>query len=130
MNRDYVAAPRSRGPNFFNNVGVVGRRTGLTMKPNVIKDDDGLDNIDDFWDDGNSNSNALGRDDLQVKDNDGGQNNVDDGSGSQLLSSPRVQRQRQSLSYLEQELPAELLSTPTSRRTRNISLTKGSSSGK
>eukprot|EP00899_Mesostigma_viride_P014296 jgi/Mesvir1/22868/Mv20113-RA.1 len=29
--------------------GTQGRRTGLLLKDNVVKDSDGLDNIDDFW---------------------------------------------------------------------------------
>lgn len=80
------------------------------MKPNVKKDDDGLDNIDDFWD----------HETKSATDNDDG------GDDSRSLSPPprTQQRQRASLGYLEQELPEDLLSTPTPRRTRNLSMSK------
>ncbi|KAF9116650.1 hypothetical protein BGX27_000569 [Mortierella sp. AM989] len=109
MNRNYDAGPRARANNFFD-VGVVGRRTGITMKANIKKDADGLDNIDDFW-----------KDDDQ-SDQDNNQNYDGDRSPPQRMSSP-PQRQ-----YLEQELPEELLSTPTSRRLRNVPISRGSAS--
>ncbi|KAF9366850.1 hypothetical protein BGX34_003950 [Mortierella sp. NVP85] len=86
------------------------------MKPNVKKDDDGLDNIDDFWDD-----DGDGEDDTTDQ--------MDDGPELSSLPTRAQQRQRPSLSYLEQELPEELLSTPTSRRTRNFSMSKGQAPG-
>ncbi|KAF9434640.1 hypothetical protein BGZ76_007677 [Entomortierella beljakovae] len=106
MSRD-IDGPRFRPANFFD-VGVVGRRTGITMKANIKKDEDGLDNIDDFW-----------RDDDQ-SDQDDNQDYDDDFSRSPRASSPHR------LQYLEQELPEELLSTPTSRRHRNIPMSRGS----
>jgi hypothetical protein len=86
------------------------------MKPNVKKDDDGLDNIDDFWDD-----DGNGEDDTTDQ--------MDDGPELSSLPTRTQQRQRPSLSYLEQELPEELLSTPTPRRTRDFSISKGQGSG-
>lgn len=87
------------------------------MKPNIRKDDDGLDNIDDFWDDESGGATEIDDDrDDEIEDND----------SRPLSSSPSRTQQRQepSLSYLEQELPEELLSTPTPRRTRNLSMSK------
>ncbi|KAI1317161.1 hypothetical protein EDD11_008952 [Mortierella claussenii] len=40
-------------PTRYFDIGVVGRRTGIKMKPGIKKDADGLDNIDDFWNDEN-----------------------------------------------------------------------------
>ncbi|KAF9203553.1 hypothetical protein BGZ49_006288 [Haplosporangium sp. Z 27] len=111
MSRDYDAGPRVKSTNFFD-VGVVGRRTGITMKANIKKDADGLDNIDDFWDD----------DDEADKDDNQYQDHNDDRRRSRRMTSP-PQRQ-----YLEQELPEELLSTPTSRRLRNVPMSGSTSS--
>ncbi|KAG9326475.1 hypothetical protein KVV02_001654 [Mortierella alpina] len=107
MSRSYDAGPRARANNFFD-VGVVGRRTGITMKANVKKDDDGLDNIDDFWqdDDAVSDDNYEHEDDYE-----------------ETLPSRTQPRH-----YVEQELPEELLSTPTSRRTRIVPMSRGAGS--
>ncbi|KAF9954122.1 hypothetical protein BGZ70_010670 [Mortierella alpina] len=110
MSRGYDAGPRARTNNFFD-VGVVGRRTGITMKANVKKDDDGLDNIDDFWQD----------DDAVSDDNYGHEDDYEDMQPSRTqLQQPRH--------YVEQELPEELLSTPTSRRARIVPMSRGSGS--
>ncbi|KAF9938033.1 hypothetical protein BGZ67_000603 [Mortierella alpina] len=107
MSRSYDAGPRARANNFFD-VGVVGRRTGITMKANVKKDDDGLDNIDDFWqdDDAVSDDNYEHEDDYEET----------------LPSRTQLQQPRH---YVEQELPEELLSTPTSRRARIVPMSRG-----
>ncbi|KAF9572335.1 hypothetical protein EC968_009988 [Mortierella alpina] len=110
MSRGYDTGPRARTNNFFD-VGVVGRRTGITMKANVKKDDDGLDNIDDFWQD----------DDAISDDNYGHEDDYEDTERSRTqLQPPRH--------YVEQELPEELLSTPTSRRARIVPMSRGSGS--
>ncbi|KAF9359881.1 hypothetical protein BGX26_011171 [Mortierella sp. AD094] len=83
------------------------------MKANIKKDEDGLDNIDDFWNDDEQ--------DEQPDQNDN-QDYNEIRRHSRRMSSP-PQRQ-----YLEQELPEELLSTPTSRRLRNVPMSRGSAS--
>ncbi|KAF9090656.1 hypothetical protein BGX23_005829 [Mortierella sp. AD031] len=121
MNRDFDAGPRVRPNNFFD-IGVVGRRTGITMKANVKKDADGLDNIDDFWDDEDNNSAA---DNIQ---NDAHDTEQDDFSGEdEPLASPSA-RKSDPRRYMEQEASHELLSTPTSRKSRGISMTRGTHS--
>ncbi|KAI8603608.1 hypothetical protein EDD21DRAFT_441864 [Dissophora ornata] len=121
MSRDFKAGPRARANNFFD-VGVVGRRTGITMKANIKKDADGLDNIDDFWDDDNDGNqpNNEPSDQEEYSDND---------DGAREMSPQTRRRQQQAHGYVEQELPQELLSTPTSRRSRNVPMSKGSTSG-
>ena len=92
------------------------------MKANIKKDADGLDNIDDFWDDdnGGDQSNNEPNDQEEYDDND---------DGARDMSPPAQQRQQQAQGYMEQELLQELLSTPTSRRSRNVPMSKGSTSG-
>ncbi|KAF9278277.1 hypothetical protein BGZ68_008668 [Mortierella alpina] len=84
------------------------------MKANVKKDDDGLDNIDDFWQDDDDDG-AVSDDNYQ---------NEDDYEDSQ----PSRTQLQQPRHYVEQELPEELLSTPTSRRARIVPMARGSSS--
>ncbi|KAF9932502.1 hypothetical protein FBU30_008075 [Linnemannia zychae] len=117
MNKSFDAGPRVRSNNYFD-IGVVGRRTGITMKANVKKDADGLDNIDDFWNDEDNNDTTENnfnnsQDDISGEDDDTSQ------PSTLLRSDPRR--------YLEQEASEELLLTPTSRRYRGIS--KGAFSG-
>ncbi|KAI7826179.1 Mif2/CENP-C like-domain-containing protein [Gamsiella multidivaricata] len=114
MSRDYAGGPRVR-ENLYFDIGVVGRKTGIAMKPNIKKDPNGLDNIDDFWDDGNDDPEPA---------EDGYDGHLEENylADPQQISPPPSRSQR----YMEQELPAELLSTPTSRRARNISMSKGS----
>ncbi|KAI1309161.1 hypothetical protein EDD11_004123 [Mortierella claussenii] len=108
-------------------------RTGITMKANIKKDADGLDNIDDFWNDGNddsvrydSNTQYPNDSDQEERedDNDAADNSGYDAS-RQMSPATRQQKQMQQ-QYLEMELPEELLSTPTSRRSRNVPISKGS----
>ncbi|KAF9180586.1 hypothetical protein BGZ51_006090 [Haplosporangium sp. Z 767] len=114
MSRGYDAGVRVRA-NYFD-IGVVGRRTGITMKSNILKDADGLDNIDDFWQDEEEQpTNNQQYDD--VSDND----RHDDDQDVQYTP-PRHSY------YTEQELPEELLSTPTSRKSRAVPLSRGSTS--
>lgn len=85
------------------------------MKANVKKDADGLDNIDDFWDD-EDNDGATDNDQYETHDAE-----QDDFSGNdeeeEVHPSPSV-RKPDPRRYLEQEAPEELLLTPTSRRSR------------
>ncbi|KAG0260052.1 hypothetical protein BG011_002161 [Mortierella polycephala] len=114
MSRGYDAGARARA-NFFD-IGVVGRRTGITMKSNILKDADGLDNIDDFWEDEEEQP-------TNDQQNDGfsGDDHYHDDQDAQHTPP------RQSY-YTEQELPEELLSTPTSRKSRAVPLSRGSTS--
>ncbi|KAG0202887.1 hypothetical protein BGX28_004732 [Mortierella sp. GBA30] len=84
------------------------------MKANVRKDDDGLDNIDDFW-----------QDEEAFDDNDRGDYDQEDDQGHSRESGTLIQQPRH---YVEQELPEELLSTPTSRRARTVPMSRGSGS--
>ncbi|KAF9997386.1 hypothetical protein BGZ79_008926 [Entomortierella chlamydospora] len=125
---------RVRPINYYYDIGVVGRRTGVTIKPNVKKDADGMDNIEDFWKDGDT--------DTETKTN--------EGIASRSDEAPRIKYQRSTISggtrsstdlhdqdgieharrqhpqhrlagYIDQiadELPEDLLSTPSSRRVR------------
>ncbi|KAF8938625.1 hypothetical protein BGZ47_008481 [Haplosporangium gracile] len=124
MSKNYDAGPRVRANNFFD-IGVVGRRTGITMKTNVKKDADGLDNIDDFWDDDDDNSgtdnNQIGTQDAE-QDEFSGENDFEE----EVHPLPSV-RKSDPRRYLEQEAPEELLLTPTSRRSRGGS--RGNLSG-
>ncbi|KAF9908363.1 hypothetical protein EC991_009915 [Linnemannia zychae] len=126
MNKDYDAGPRVRTNNFFD-IGVVGRRTGITMKANVKKDADGLDNIDDFWDDsddgGAADSNQNGTQDYTQDEYSGDEEEQEE---QRVHPSPSVRRPDPRL-YLQQEAPEELLLTPTSRRSRGAS--KGTLAG-
>ncbi|KAF9138405.1 hypothetical protein BG015_002394 [Linnemannia schmuckeri] len=124
MNKNYDAGPRVRTNNFFD-IGVVGRRTGIMMKTNVKKDADGLDNIDDFWDDDNDNSTA---DNNQIGTQDADQDEFsgEDDFDEEVHPLPFVQKS-DPRRYLEQEAPEELLLTPTSRRSRGGS--RGNLSG-
>ncbi|KAG9064593.1 hypothetical protein KI688_002851 [Linnemannia hyalina] len=115
MSKAYDAGPRVRTNNFFD-IGVVGRRTGITMKSNVKKDADGLDNIDDFWDDDDDNGPAVNSQNMTQdaeQDDFSGEDDFED----EVHSSPSV-RKSDPRRYLEQEAPEELLLTPTSRRSR------------
>jgi hypothetical protein len=101
------------------------------MKANIKKDDDGLDNIDDFWDDEDAGNNTASPENDLIEDDNTVGENESRGQGNNdrpRTVLPRVkQGKRPSLFYLDQELPEELLSTPTSRRTRNISKGGGGS---
>ncbi|KAG0278116.1 hypothetical protein BGZ96_002540 [Linnemannia gamsii] len=119
MNKDFDAGPRVRTNNFFD-IGVVGRRTGIAMKANVKKDADGLDNIDDFWDD---EDNESASDNDQYGTHGAEQDDFSGDDGGEVHPSPSVQNS-DPRRYLEQEAPEELLLTPTSRRSRGGS--KGS----
>lgn len=115
MSKDYDAGPRVRANNFFD-IGVVGRRTGITMKSNVKKDADGLDNIDDFWKDDDDNDAAVNSQNITQdaeQDDFSGEDDFED----EVHPSPSV-RKSAPRRYLEQEAPEELLLTPTSRRSR------------
>ncbi|GJJ74937.1 hypothetical protein EMPS_07295 [Entomortierella parvispora] len=128
MNRDLKEGPRSMEARYFD-IGVVGRRTGITMKENVKKDADGLDNFDDFWDEG-----AEERRRTMVFGDTASEE--DDLGGEEYYVSTPTSRQSKSLArgtastparaFLEQELPSELLSTPTSRRGKNAALYRAS----
>jgi len=39
----------SLGTGITTNIGEKGRKTGIPVKPNVVKDADDMDNVDDFW---------------------------------------------------------------------------------
>jgi hypothetical protein len=98
---------------FYYFLGDLDRRTGIAMKANIKKDADGLDNIDDFWEDENNDSAAdsdqshdAEQDDLSGEDEE-----------EEVHPSPSV-RKSDPRRYLEQEAPEELLLTPTSRRSR------------
>ncbi|KAF9126878.1 hypothetical protein BGW39_006280 [Mortierella sp. 14UC] len=127
MSKDYDAGPRVRTNNFFD-IGVVGRRTGITMKANVKKDADGLDNIDDFWDDSDDNgaadNNQDGTQDYEQDDYSGEE--YEEQEEQEVHPSPPARRSDPRL-YLQQEAPEELLLTPTSRRSRGAS--KGALTG-
>ncbi|KAF9967670.1 hypothetical protein BGZ70_008722 [Mortierella alpina] len=133
MGTTHEGSVRVRGNRFFD-IGVVGRRTGITVKPNVKKDADGLDNIDDFWDDENDTSVAP----APLK----GQTRRQEMHPHQPTSlhpyhQPVVEAQELELSrrqhpprmneYIDPELvedvlhdiPEELLSTPASRTSRS-----------
>ncbi|KAG0296106.1 hypothetical protein BGZ98_001108, partial [Dissophora globulifera] len=116
---DYRAGPRQIVDNF-SDIGVKGRRTGFTMKDNIKKDADGLDNIDDFWDDDGNDDDGSNQAGYGASD----QDEYDDDE-QELSPLSRAPPGRQ---YFEQELPQELLSTPTSRRSRNVPMSKGSAS--
>ncbi|KAF9378068.1 hypothetical protein CPC16_011485 [Podila verticillata] len=51
MTRQAKQSSQGRANKYFDG-GVVGRKTGLRVKPNVKKDVDGFDSIEDFWDSG------------------------------------------------------------------------------
>ncbi|KAK3846359.1 MAG: hypothetical protein J3R72DRAFT_520163 [Linnemannia gamsii] len=127
MSRDFDAGPRVRANNFFD-IGVVGRRTGIAMKANVKKDADGLDNIDDFWDDSDDNgatdNNKNGTQDYAQEAFSG--EDYQDEEEEERHPLPPTRRSDPRL-YLQQEAPEELLLTPTSRRSRGSS--KGTLTG-
>lgn len=80
------------------------------MKANVKKDDDGLDNIDDFWADEDENV------DEEVEDYEQENSEHEDGNQSEDRST-----------YYDQDLPEELLATPTSRRSRAVPMSNSGS---
>ncbi|KAF9899510.1 hypothetical protein BX616_003007 [Lobosporangium transversale] len=137
MSRNHDGGPPVRTNNFFD-IGVVGRRTGITMKANVKKDADGLDNIDDFWsddkDDNVHNGSQYQGINMMNKNGNGGSSHDNEDFSTWLgLPSPSTQRQRRQQEqhqqhYLEQDLPEELLSTPTSRRSQLVPISEGSGS--
>ncbi|KAF9273881.1 hypothetical protein BGZ68_001130 [Mortierella alpina] len=133
MGTTHEGSIRGRGNRFFD-IGVVGRRTGITVKPNVKKDADGLDNIDDFWDDGNDTSGAP----APLKDQTQRQERYQPQAKSlHARDRPVVEAQELELSrrqhppgindFIDPEfvddvlhdIPEELLSTPASRRSRS-----------
>ncbi|KAG0278925.1 hypothetical protein BGZ95_002770 [Linnemannia exigua] len=124
MSKDFDAGPRIRTNNFFD-IGVVGRRTGITMKANVKKDADGLDNIDDFWNDSDDNS-ATDNNTQDYAQEDFSGEDYQDEEREERHASPPTRRSDPHL-YLQQEAPEELLLTPTSRRSRGAS--KGTLTG-
>ncbi|KAG0042616.1 hypothetical protein BGZ83_000247, partial [Gryganskiella cystojenkinii] len=136
----FDGGPRVRGPNFFD-VGVVGRRTGITMKENIKKDADGLDNIDDFWDDdpaerrrtltfgGDSGTNGRNESDDDEDDDNYAHSgshlsNVRQALGNGRHAANDLTPRRE---FLNQEASDALLSTPTSRRALHMPLSRGSS---
>ncbi|KAF9581082.1 hypothetical protein BGW38_002027 [Lunasporangiospora selenospora] len=95
------------------------------MKANIKKDADGLDNIDDFWDDGND----------ETRKSLGGSSRRRPPSSTPppfenrlRETSPRSEERREMHRqlYYGQELPEELLTTPTSRRTRVVGMSRES----
>jgi len=98
------------------------------MKENVKKDDDGLDNFDDFWDEGaeERRRTMVFGDTASEDELDGEEYHVGTPSSRQRKSLARGSASTPARAFLEQELPSELLSTPTSRRGRNASLYRAS----
>lgn len=96
------------------------RRTGITMKANVKKDEDGLDNIDDFWadEDEDEDENVDQLEDENIDQLEDEQENSEHGDGNH--SEDRS-------TYYDQDLPEELLATPTSRRSRAVPMTNSGS---
>ncbi|KAG0025480.1 hypothetical protein BGZ81_007116 [Podila clonocystis] len=84
------------------------------MKANVKKDEDGLDNIDDFW-----------ADEDEVEDKDMGEDVNED--EEEQANSEHEDDQSEDRSYYDQDLPEELLATPTSRRSRAVPMTNSGS---
>ncbi|KAF9945563.1 hypothetical protein BGZ72_001217, partial [Mortierella alpina] len=133
MGTTHEGTVRVRGSRFFD-IGVVGRRTGITVKPNVKKDADGLDNIDDFWDDGNDTSFAPAplKDQIQRQERHPHPaqsfhaNNLPVVEAQELELSRRLRPPRAN-EYIGPEfvdgvlhdISEELLSTPASRRSRS-----------
>ncbi|KAF9939757.1 hypothetical protein BGZ67_008990 [Mortierella alpina] len=133
MGTTHEGSVRVRGNRFFD-IGVVGRRTGITVKPNVKKDADGLDNIDDFWDDGNDTSIAPAPFQDQSQSQEGHRHRA---TSYHASSQPVAETQELELSrrqhpprineYIDPEfvdevlhdIPEELLSTPSSRISRS-----------
>ncbi|KAG0253380.1 hypothetical protein BG011_006399 [Mortierella polycephala] len=132
---------RARGIRFHD-IGVVGRRTGIAMKANIKKDADGLDNIDDFWDDGNddhrrssaSNSAAQNRTSFVGSHRDQRDHNVarldghsvveeeaDDIENARRQHPPWLSGRLEYGTSEENQIPNELLSTPSSRRSGHAS---------
>lgn len=95
------------------------------MKSNVKKDADGLDNIDDFWDDDDDNDAAVNSQNM-IQDTEQDDFSGEDDFEDEVHPSPSV-RKSDPRRYLEQEAPEELLLTPTSRRSRGGS--RGTLSG-
>ncbi|KAF9185038.1 hypothetical protein BGZ51_002980 [Haplosporangium sp. Z 767] len=112
------------------------------MKANIKKDADGLDNIDDFWDDGNddhrrsSASNSTARNQtsfigLHRDQRDHNASLLDDPSAAEEETDDIEDARRQHPSWLneyleyetpeENQIPNELLSTPSSRRSDRAS---------
>ncbi|KAF9170461.1 hypothetical protein BGX21_008882 [Mortierella sp. AD011] len=125
---------RVRPINYYYDIGVVGRRTGVTIKPNVKKDADGMDNIEDFWKDGDpdnetkTNKGIASRFDeapqtkYQKSTISGGTRSSTDLHDQDGIEHARRQHPQHRLTgYIDQiadELPEDLLSTPSSRRVR------------
>lgn len=80
------------------------------MKTNVKKDEDGLDNIDDFWADEDENV------DEEVEEDEQENSEHEDANQSGDRST-----------YYDQDLPEELLATPTSRRSRAVPMSNSGS---
>ncbi|KAG0200352.1 hypothetical protein BGX28_006551 [Mortierella sp. GBA30] len=134
-NQTYEGTVRVRANKFFE-IGVVGRRTGITLKPNVKKDADGMDNIDDFWDDGNDRSSiAPGtlKDQSSSYDDDRSRYQAYKlGQRPRRVDTPEIEISRRQRSqkvdehigqeFMEEflDIPEELLATPTSHRSRAI----------
>ncbi|KAF9569955.1 hypothetical protein EC968_002397 [Mortierella alpina] len=122
MGTTHEASIRVRSNRFFD-IGIVGRRTGITVKPNVKKDADGLDNIDDFWDDGDNSSLAP----APLKGQSQRQANNQSLVEAQELELSRRQHPPRISEYIDPELvdealhdiPEELLLTPASRGSRS-----------
>ncbi|KAG0228429.1 hypothetical protein BGW42_002221 [Actinomortierella wolfii] len=105
------AAPtaRQRANNFYD-IGVVGRRTGITIRENVKKDADGIDNIDDFWRDEDEESDSDDvtteppRDDDYHQDDDG----YSYGDYQQQQQQHQYQSHNQRSSYASPQAMAQL----------------------
>ncbi|ORY04431.1 hypothetical protein K493DRAFT_311389 [Basidiobolus meristosporus CBS 931.73] len=49
MNSVKPREKRQKRENHFTDIGVRGRKTGVLIRKNILQDEDGLDNIDDFF---------------------------------------------------------------------------------
>ncbi|KAF9348369.1 hypothetical protein BGX26_000218 [Mortierella sp. AD094] len=124
---------RIRPINYYD-IGVVGRRTGVTIKPNVKKDADGMDNIEDFWKDGDTdnetktNEGIASRSDKALQTmyqrsatSGGTHSGIDLYDQDGIEHARRQYPQHRLAGYIDRiadELPEDLLSTPSSRRGR------------
>ncbi|KAF8979940.1 hypothetical protein BGZ46_004822 [Entomortierella lignicola] len=121
----------------YNDIGVVGRRTGCTIKSNVKKDADGMDNIEDFWNDDDADNDTVtfkshaSHSDItrQTRGNSATRSSTKLYNQDGIEYARRLDPQHRLAGYIEHtadELPDELISYSTPIRVRADRSSRGS----
>eukprot|EP00041_Stephanoeca_diplocostata_P020406 m.455385 g.455385 ORF g.455385 m.455385 type:complete len:522 (+) comp21572_c1_seq2:289-1854(+) len=111
----------------FHNPGVKGRATGITVKNKLVRDEDGLAGLNDFYDDSSDDSAESDADDEDFDDEDEeeeasvDEENLDDRSVNESLGEPPVEEDP-----IDDEVVPESVQHPLSLSVRTSSTRKSS----